>query len=888
MIIACSVIGFVRVPSRGTSKSTDRSELGRCIPRAHSGAWSRPIELAQSQRFRPIRTRHASFLSPAATSATRIHVDILLQDLRYAARKLLRTPAFTIIAVSTLALAIGATTAVFSIVNSVLLRPLPLRNPNELVAVGTVGRDQNQLSAVSAPDFRDYQSRSRNFVGFAGTDRGSANLTIQGSAPIRLETMSVGASFFDLLGVPLERGRGFLPGEDAKGAARVVVLSDKLWRSQFNGDPSIVGKSISLNGNSYNVVGIAPRELVYPQAADVWTPMVFEDWMLDPANRGMHFFTAIARLRPGLAPDAGRRELRTISEALAKEYPETNTTMRADALPLSDTIIGNARTTLLTMFGAVGFVLLIACANVANLLLIRASTRETEMALRTALGAGRTRIIRQLITESVLLSLAGALIGVALAMWGVDLIVAIGPRGLPRLNDIAVDGRVLAFTAGLSVLTGIVFGMVPAIYSARPEIAQMLRDSGRSSSVRRGRARVRALLVVAEVTLAVVLLVGSGLLIRSYMKLLQVNPGFRPEQVTTFTVSAPEVKYPFDRDRNRFSDDVLAALRQLPGTRDAAVSFLLPMQNRGMRTEFNVDGQPPAAPDARKLTFVRPVSSGYFTALGIPVVRGRAFTEAENRFGPPPVVMVSESFVKKYFPNENPIGKHITLGIDHDTAQAGNAVTAKGEIVGIVADVKQSNLKEEPPPATYLPHGTFPQDEMSFIVRSSADVATLTTAIRKKIAEIDPDMPIYDMQTMTQAISTSVAQPRFYMGLLTGFAALALLLAALGIYGVISYGVSQRVRELGIRIALGATNESILKLILGQGLMLVGLGLAVGIVGALLLTRVLTSMLYGVTPADLPTLILVPVTLAATAMLASYFPARRAARVDPVTAMRSE
>ncbi|HEY4133344.1 MAG TPA: ABC transporter permease [Gemmatimonadaceae bacterium] len=815
-------------------------------------------------------------------------MDILLQDLRYAARKLLRTPGFTIIAISTLALAIGATTAVFSIVNSVLLRPLPVREPHELMAVGTVGRDLGSLGALSAPDFRDYQARSRSFAGFAGMDRGNANLTIQGSAPIRLETLSVGANFFDLLGVPLERGRGFLTNEDATGAARVVVISDKLWRSQFNADPSIVGKSVSLNGNSYNVVGIAPRELVYPQTADVWMPLIFEDWMLVPDNRGMHFFTAIGRLRTGITPDAGRRELRSIGDALAKEFPQTNTTIRADAMPLDENIVGNARATLYTMLGAVGFVLLIACANVANLLLIRASTRETEMALRTALGAGRSRIIRQLITESVLLAIGGALIGVALAMWGVDLIVAIGPRGLPRVNDITVDGRVLAFTAGLSLFTGIVFGMVPALYSARPEIAQMLRDSGRSSSGRRARTRVRALLVVAEVTLAVVLLVGSGLLIRSYMKLIDVNPGFRPEQVTTFSVSAPEVKYPYDRDRNRFADDVIAALRQLPGTRDAAVAYTLPMQNRGMRTEFNVDGQPPAAPDARKLTFVRPASPGYFSALGIQLVRGRVFTEAENRYGPPPVVVVSEAFVKKYFPNEDPIGKHITLSIDHDSAKAPSTVASKGEIVGIVADVKQATLKEAPSPATYLPHGTFPQDEMSFIVRSNADVATLTAAIRKRMAEIDPDMPIYEMETMAQAISGSVAQPRFYMGLLSGFAGLALLLAALGIYGVISYGVNQRVRELGIRIALGASNESILKLILGQGLVLVGSGLVIGIIGALLLTRLLTSMLYGVTPTDAPTLLIVPVTLAATALLASYLPARRAARVDPVTAMRSE
>jgi predicted permease len=815
-------------------------------------------------------------------------VDILLQDIRYAARKLFRTPGFSVVVLSTLALAIGATTAVFSIVNGVLLKPLPLRAPQELVAVGSVARDPNQVGALSGPDFRDYESRSKSFAGFAGINPGNANLTTSSAAPVRLTTMAVGANFFDLLGVPLERGRGFLAGEDKKGASHAVVVSDKLWRSQFNADPQIVGKAISIDGSPYTVVGIAPRELVYPQAADAWMPLVFEDWMLDPANRGAHWLNAIARLRPGITPEMGRRELRSISEALAKEFPESNTTIRANVLPLGDVVVGNARATLLTMLGAVGFVLLIACANVANLLLIRASTRETEMALRTALGAGRTRIVRQLITESLILSVGGAMLGTAVAMWAVDLVVALGPRGLPRVSEIAVDGRVLAFTAGVSVLTGLLFGMVPALYAARPELAQMLRDSGRSSSARRATGRARSFLVITEVSLAVVLLVGSGLLIRSYVKLLEVDPGFRPEHVTTFSVSVPALKYPYDRDRNRFAAEVIASLRQLPGSQNAAVAFARPMQNIGMRTSFEVEGRPPAGPEARLLTAVRPVSSGYFATLGIPIVKGRAFTAAEEHFGPPPVVVVSEEFAKKYFPNGDAIGKHITLGIDHDTAQDNTPVTSKGEIVGVVPDVKQNTLKEVAMPALYLPHGTFPQSDMSFVVRSNADVTTLASAIRRQLAQVDAQMPIYDLETMDDAISGSVAQPRFYMGLLSGFAGLALLLAALGIYGVISYGVSQRVRELGIRIALGATNERILKLVLGQGLGLVAVGVVVGVAASVLLTRVLGSMLYGVTATDLPTLLLVPLTLAATAAVASYLPARRAAQVDPVIAMRSE
>ncbi|HEY4132438.1 MAG TPA: ABC transporter permease, partial [Gemmatimonadaceae bacterium] len=767
-------------------------------------------------------------------------------------------------------------------------KPLPLYAPNEVVAVGTTTRVAGQLGGMSAPDFLDYQARSRNFVGFAGINPGNANLTTNTASPIRLTALGVGANFFDLLGIALERGRGFLPGEDQKGAAKVVVISDKLWRSQFNADAKIVGRPISIDGGSYTVIGVAPPQLVYPRAADVWTPFVYDDWMLDPTNRGAHWLEGIARLRPGIAPEAGARELGAISEALAKQFPESNGTIRATAIPLEEVVVGNARVTLLTMLGAVGFVLLIACANVANLLLVRASNRESEMALRTALGAGRTRIIRQLITESMLLALGGAMLGVAVAMWSVDLVATMSPRGLPRVSDIAVDGRVLAFTLGLTVLTGLVFGMVPAIYAARPQLAQMLRDNGRSASARRATGQLRSTFVIMEVALAVVLLVGAGLLIRSYMKLLEIDPGFRPQHVTTFNVSVPELKYRFDRDRNRFADGVINALRQMPGSQDAAVALSRPMQTMTMRMSFSIDGRAPASPAERLRTAVRPVSSGYFSALGIPLIRGRAFTAAEDHFGPPPVVIVSEEFVKTYFPNEDPIGKRITLGVAHDTAQDNTPITSAGEIIGVVPDVKQNTLNEAAFPAVYLPHGTFPETDMAFIVRSNADPSTLASAIRTQVSQVDRDMPIYDLETMTDAISGSVAQSRFYMALLGGFAALALLLAALGIYGVISYGITQRVRELGIRIALGATDKKILTLVLGQGLGLVTVGLVLGVIGALLLTQLLSSLLYGVRPTDVPTLLIVPVTLAITAALASFLPARRAARIDPVIAMRSE
>lgn len=815
-------------------------------------------------------------------------MDILLQDIRYAARKLLRSPGFTLVVVATLALAIGATTAVFSIVNGVLLKPLPIRTQDDVVAIGTLRTESNSVAAMSAVDFVDYGRLTHGFASTAAIDTRNMNLTKSGGNPVRLAAHAVSASYFNVLGLSMTRGRGFMPGDDGKGAQRVVVLSDKLWRTQFNADSSIVGSPITLDGNSYSVIGIAPNAVAYPSAADLWVPLVYEDWMLQPDNRGAHFLNGIARLRTGTNLDAAKREFTAVGEALRAQYPQTNTNMRTKLERLDDVVVGNARTTLFTMLGAVGFVLLIACANIANLLLIRASTRETEMALRTALGAGRGRILRQLITESVLLSIAGAAVGGAIAAWIVDFVAALAPRGLPRVAEISIDARVLAFTIGLGAITGLIFGLVPALHAARPELAQMLRDSGRSSSARRSSSRMRSGLVVSEVALAVVLLVGAGLLIRSYLKLIEVDPGFRPEHVVSFSVSLPSVKYPYDRELNRYAEEVLGAMNTMPGTQASGVGLSRPMQAVGMRTSFDVVGEPPAAPTAVKLTAVRPVSADYFSALGIPLRAGRMFTTAEDRYGPPPVVVVSEAFAKKYFPAGDAIGKHITLGIDHDTAAAGKSVTAGGEIVGVVADVKQRELKETPDPAVYLPHGTYPESNMAFVIRSNAELSVLTSAIRQRLQQIDPDIPLYGVETMSDAIAGSVAQPRFYTSLLGAFALLALLLAALGIYGVISYGVNQRIRELGIRIALGATNDRIRGLVLKQGLGLVLSGAAIGTAGAFALTRFLSSMLFGVQATDAATLMIVPATLALVGLVASYLPARRASRVDPVIAMRAE
>lgn len=815
-------------------------------------------------------------------------MDILLQDIRYAARKLVRTPSFTFIAVTTLALAIGATTAVFSIVNGVLLKPLPFRDPAAVMKIGSSGKD-GKMRAMSVPDFIDYRDQTHSFVGMAPIqDRNSANLSIAGADPVRLNSASVGARFFELLGVPMQLGRGFLPGEDGVGARHVVVLSDKLWRSAFSADPHITGRVVSLNGKDYTVVGVAPPSLTYPTKPDLWVPFIFESWMTDPENRGAHFMSAIARVRPGVTEEAAARDMATVGARLTKEYPRSNATFGGTAMTLQRALVGEVRGTLLTMFGAVVFVLLIACTNVANLLLVRAASRETEIAVRTALGAGRGRIIRQLVTESVLLSLAGAIIGGALAAWIVDAIIAFGPKGLPRIEDIAIDGRVLAFSAATAVLTGIVFGLVPAYHAARAEIGQMLKESVRGASSRRAAQRTRSLLVVTEMGLAVVLLVGAGLLIRSFATLLEVDPGFRAENVVSFDVTPPSVKYPQDRDLRRFANEVQQSLSSIPGVQSVAVAFARPMAGYGMRVSFDVDGRPKAPSDNRMLADVLPATSNYFSTMGIPLVRGRVFSRAEEDWGPPPVVVVNRTFVRKYFPTDDPLGKHVTLGITHDTSSGKSEVTSRGEIVGVVGDVRQSGLREDPYPAIYLGWGTFPLSDVSFLVRSRLESAQLTAVIRERVHAADPALPVYNIQTMQDAMAESVAQPRFYTMLLTGFAGLALLLAALGIYGVVSYSVSQRTRELGIRIALGATHDRVVRLVLGQGVMLTVIGVGVGLVGAYWLVHLLASLLYGVGATDAATFAAVSVLLIGVASLASYLPARRAARVDPVVAMRAE
>ena len=814
-------------------------------------------------------------------------MDTVFHDIRYSARKLMRAPGFTLVALTTIALAIGATTAVFSIVNGVLLKPLPFRDPEGIALISSIGRT-GEPAPMSGPDFLDYRSQSKSFTSMAVYSRSSMNFTGPGMQPVRLEVATVGARFFDILGVPAQLGRTLTTGEDEASAPRVVVLSDGAWRSRFGADSRIVGKAIQLDGNKYTIVGVASPDVAFPARAEAWAPYVLPDWFVDPSNRGAHAVYAIGRVRPGVTVAAASGELAGIAKRLEVQFPESNTGFGAKAEMLQKNIVGDTGKALYTMLGAVAFVLLIACANVANLLLVRAATRESEIAVRTALGAGRGRLVRQLVTESLLLSAVGAVIGTAIAAWVVDAVVAFGPAGLPRLNEIVIDARVLLFTAGLALVTGVLFGIVPALQAARPDIGQMLRESVRGSS-RGGTQRTRGVLVVTELALAVVLLVGAGLLVRSFMRLVNVNPGFNTENVVSFNVTLPTAKYPYERHAREFAANLSERLRGIRGTEQVAFTFGRPLENAHMRSGFDVVGRPPNPPGKRTVAEVHPASPSYFATFGIPIVRGRAFYESENKLEGPGTVVVSEEFVRRYFPNEDPIGKEIQFGVTHDTAATGQgSVRIEGRVVGIVRDVKQEGLARANYPMAYIPFNKFPIPDVSVLVRTSADPRLVQSAIRARVRDVDPELPIYGLTTMAEAVSESVAQPRFYMILLTAFAGVALVLAGIGIYGVVSYAVSLRTRELGIRIALGATRERVVRQVVGQGIWLTILGVACGLAGAAWLTRAISSLLFGVGTADPLTFVVAPVVLVGIALLASYLPARRAARVDPVIAMRAD
>jgi predicted permease len=824
--------------------------------------------------------RYCRTLDAAAERSTRRaeRLDELAQDVRYALRQLRRSPGFALVAVLTLALGIGANTAIFSVVNGVLLRPLPFREPDRLVRVFSL--DEGKRAAVSPLDFADWRDQARSFEGLAAVNALTLNLT-GGGEPERLEGASVSAALFSVLGVRPIAGRTFAPSEDAPGAPRLVLLGEPLWRRRFGADPGLVGRTVLLDGEVYTVVGIVPAASAYPAGAEVWTPL---DLSQEARSRGARYLRVIGRLAPGTAASAAGAEMAAIARRLEEQDPDHNTGFGAAVVPLHQQIVGEVRTPLLVLLGAVGFVLLIACANVANLLLARAIGREGELAVRAALGAGRGRIVRQLLTESLLLALLGSAAGVALAAAAMRAFVAAVPDDLPRVAEVGIDGTVLLATAGAALATGLLFGLAPALQASTPILVGTLKQGGRGASGHAGRRRASDALVVAEVALAVVLLAGAGLLTRSFTRLLEVDPGFRPERVTTFTVTLPPAKYGKDAQLQAFAAALVERLARLPGAQSAAVVSGLPLSDAGFSLSFTVDGRPAPDPGAEPSAQVRVATPAYFATMGIPLVRGRAFTE-RDRDGSPQVVVINREAARRFFPGEDPLGRRVQLGWTRDSVRMG------GEIVGVVGDVRQFGLDAAPVPEIYAPYDQFPLDELSAVVRSTADEqdqAAVLAAVWGAVGELDRDLPVYALRTLEELVSESVARPRFYMLLLGAFAAVALLLSAVGIYGVMSYAVRQRTREIGIRVALGATGGRVLRMVLGQGLTLALAGAILGLLAALWVTRLMASLLYGVSPTDPPALAAGAVVLVAVAALACYLPARRAARADPLTAIRAD
>jgi putative ABC transport system permease protein len=804
--------------------------------------------------------------------------DELRQDIRFSLRQLRRNPGFTAIALITLALGIGANTAIFSVVRGVLLRQLPYAAPETLVRVFSTF--EGELSAVSPADFNDWGRQSKLVSGLSATDVSTVNLTGSGTAE-RFRQARVSANAFQVLGVKPALGRAFLPGEDKVDAQRVVILSDGLWRRRFGSDPRIIGKQITLDGYATEVVGVAPPEMRYPAPVDMWLTTRFDAVDLSDSNRGARWVEVVGRLAPGVSMQQASSEIAAIAKRLEQQDPKHNTGYGTRLIPLQDEMVGSVRVPLLVLLIAVGFVLLIACANVASLMLGRTAARETEMAVRTALGAGRGRLVRQLLTESVCLALLGGVLGLGLALLGTRALIAMAPRDIPRMVDVHVDASVLLYTLATTAIAALMFGSLPAFHASVGKLASTLREGGRGSRGRPGSARARGALVVAEITLALMLLTGAGLMLKSFGRLREVNPGFVPEHLSTFSVSLSPVKYETLEQQRAFATTLLDQVNRIPDVDTAGLSFDLPIVGGSFAISFKVVGEPDRPPNDEPGAQLRVASPGYFKAMGIPLKRGRGI-EAGDRAGGPRALVISEETARLYFKGQDPIGKRLEFGWGRD------GVRLTGEVVGIVGDVRQRSLGEGVSPHAYAAYDQWPIDELTVVMRTKGDPQSALRSARSIVAALDKDLPVYAAYTLESMVSRSLGQPRFYLTLLSVFAVLAVVLAAVGIYGVIAYTVQQRTRELGIRMALGASGDHVVAMVVGRGILLAVAGIALGTAGAFAVTRVMRSLLFGVSERDPATFIAVAALLAAVALIASWIPARRAAKVDPLVAMRTE
>jgi putative ABC transport system permease protein len=821
-------------------------------------------------------------------------MNTVWQDIRYGVRMLWKNPGITIIVVIALALGIGANTAIFSVVNAVLIRPLPYQESERLVFLNEKSPVLDEMS-ISYPNFLDWRTQNQTFEKMGVYNRASYNLTGAGEAE-RIVTGQVSADLFSVLRVNPLYGRVFTNDEDKPGGTPVVVLSYALWQRRFGGQQNIVGQAITLNSKSYTVIGIMPESYAYPSRVEMWVPVGQLSDQASWQSRGNHpGLYGVARLKPGTTFEQADADMNNVGANLEKQYPDSNTATRPRLRPLLEIFVSDARRALWVIFGAVAFVLLIACANIANLLLARATARKKEMAIRTAVGASRWRIVRQLLTESVLLSLVGGAIGLLLAHWGVALILYVSPDAIPRSREIGLDWTVLAFTVAISFVTGILFGLIPAIQAGEVDVHETLKESGRGTSSRQW---LRSALVVVEVATTLVLLISAGLLIRSFYLLQKVNPGFSDEQLTSFSISLPQKKYANEEVRQSFYNRLLENIRGLPGVESTAAASGLPLGNNGWQTGFVIDGQPLPPREQTPLMEACLVTPDYFKAMNIPVLRGRVFNDRDDRshlagqdlsklneneraMKAVNKIVIDEDFAKRYWPNEDAVGKRVKLGRDADDSVL--------EVIGVVGRVKMESLNQNSDRVQgYFSFNQIPQGGMTVIIKGASDPNQLISSVRGAVKSIDPDQPIYSPRTMDEIRAESVAPERLNLTLLSLFAGIALVLAIVGIYGVMSYSVTQRTHEIGIRMAIGARPVDVFKMILGNGMKLALIGVALGLVGAFLLTRLMATMLFGVEPTDAMTFGGISVLLIAVALLACYLPGRRATKVEPTISLRYE
>jgi len=818
----------------------------------------------------------------------------LLQNIRFGVRLLLKNPGIVAIAVISLGLGIGANTAIFSVINALLLRPLPYKDPDRLVMVWQFNQQKGwRQNPVSYPNYGDWEDKNQVFNGigaFSSYDI-AFNLTTRGE-PERIQGALVSANFFPILGVEPIRGRVFRPDEDEPGGERVAIVSQGLWQPRFGGAPNLVGSPLALDGNSYTVVGIMPNQFKFPQSVEIWVPLAQDPIRGRSYSRGTRYLNVIARLKPGVRLDQAQANMNLIAKQQAEEYPEFNSNLGVEIIPIKEQVVGHFRLALTVLLCAAGFVLLITCANVANLLLVRGVGRQREIAVRLSLGANRARIIRQLLTESMMLAALGGAVGLAVAWWGKSLLV-VHDSGLPRVEEIGIDGPVLGFTLALSLLTGLIFGLVPALQASKPNLNELLKDGGAKGGMEGShRNRLRSLLVISEVALSLMLLISAGLMLKSFRRLTEVDPGFISDNVVTAEITLPKSKYSQDQQITRFYQQLLERVASSPGVRSAGIVTCLPLSGADSNTGFFIEGRPLPGPGETNHTYYRSVSHDYFNAMGVPLVKGRHFTAHDNHDAPK-VAIINETMAQRFWPNDDPLGKRLAFDFEAMTfdttkgAQLNIAGNAR-EIIGVVKDIRHSGLDGRLNPETYVPYSQLPSPAMTLVARSSASTLNAVAVMRNQVWAIDNDLPLSKVRTMDMVMSESLAEQRFRTTLLGVFALVALLLATAGVYGVISYSVTQRTREIAVRLALGAQPRDILNLVVRRGFRLLMIGIALGIAGALVINRTLSTLLFEVSSYDPVIFAGFSLVLASAALIASYIPARKATKIEPMISLKTE